>query len=134
MKIRSGIIAVVTLLAALLMVGCATYKHEMGQKIDPLKVDQVIEGKTTEPEAVALLGAPQMVQERPDGSKILIYMHHQTAIYGRPYMTDAKGGTSSNHLYLGIRGGIVRKKWQSMTDLPTRSVMGETLTVPEKYK
>jgi hypothetical protein len=113
---------------------CATYKHEMGQKIDQLKVDQVIEGKTTEAEAVALLGAPQMVKERPDGSKILAYMHHQTAIYGRPSMTDAKGGTSSNHLYLGIRGGIVRKKWQSMTDLPTRSVMGKTLNVPEEYK
>ena len=134
MKIRSGRIAMVFMLAALLMAGCATYKHEMGQKIDPLKVDQVIEGKTTEAEAVALLGAPQMVKERPDGSKILIYMHHQTAIYGRPYMTDAKGGTSSNHLYLGIRGGIVRKKWQSMTDLPTRSVMGKTLNVPEEYK
>jgi hypothetical protein len=134
MKIRSGRIALVFMLAALLMAGCATYKHEMGQKIEPLKVDQVIEGKTTEAEAVALLGAPQMVKERPDGSKILIYMHHQTEIYGRPYMRNTKGGTSSNHLYLGIRGGIVRKKWQSMTDLPTKSVMGETLNVPEKYK
>ena len=117
-----------------LFAACATYKHEMGQKIDPLKVDQVIEGKTTEAEAVALLGAPQMVKERPDGSKILIYMHHQTAIYGRPDMSNTKGGTSSNHLYLGIRGGIVRKKWQSMTDLPTRSVRGKTLNVPEEYK
>jgi hypothetical protein len=114
--------------------GCVAHKHEMGQKIDPIKADQIVAGKTTEAEAVALLGAPQMVQERPDGSKILVYMHSQTELYGRPYLTDAKGGTSSEKLFLGIRNGVVRKKWQSNTNLPTRSVSGQTLNVPQEFK
>jgi hypothetical protein len=118
----------------MLPIGCVTYKHEMGQKIDPIKAEQIVEGKTTEAEAVALLGVPQMVQERPDGSKVLVYMHTQTEVYGRPYMTDAKGGTASNHLYLGIRNGVVRKKWQSITNLPTRSVSGQTLNIPQEFK
>jgi hypothetical protein len=114
--------------------GCATYQHETGTKIDSDKVGQVIEGKTTEAEAVALLGTPQMVQERPDGSKVLVYMHYQTKIFGRPSISDTKGSTSSSTLFLGIRDGVVKKKWQQASNIPTRSVSGQTLAVPDEYK
>jgi hypothetical protein len=40
------------------LIACASAVHqfEMGQPVDPTKVNQIIEGKTTEQEAIALLG------------------------------------------------------------------------------
>jgi hypothetical protein len=111
-----------------------TYHHETGARIDPDKVSRLIEGKTTEAEAVALFGPPQNIIERPDGSKILVYMHMLTQTYGRPSLADTKGSYSHNTLYLGIRNGVVMKKWQQASNMPTRSVFGQTMTVPDEYK
>jgi len=60
----------------------AVHKFEMGQPIDFTKVNQIIEGRTTEHEAIALLGTPQTIQERPDGSMILVFSHYQTRVAG----------------------------------------------------
>jgi hypothetical protein len=110
------------------------FNSESGQKIDPIKVGQIVDRKTTEKEVVALLGTPQTVQNRPDGSKVLIYSYHQTKIYGQPSLADTKGGSIHEMLLLGIRNGVVMKKWQSNFYTPTKSVMGQTLNVPQEFK
>lgn len=114
--------------------GCIAHQTEMGQRLDPAKLSQIMEGQTTEAEAIALLGSPQHSFTRPDGSKILMYSHHLTQIYGRPGLNDAKGGTSRETLFLGIRDGIVKKKWQSSSNMPMRMTTGQTLSVPDQFK
>lgn len=123
-----------SLTAFLATQGCIAHQHEMGQLLDPNKVAQITEGKTTEAEVVALLGPPQRVQGRPDGSKIIIYSHHLTQIYGSPNLNDAKGGVSHEMLFLGIRDGIVKKKWESTSNQPLKMTTGKTLSVPEEFK
>ena len=68
----------------------AVQQFEMGQPIDPAKVNQITEGKTTEQEAITLLGAPQTIQERPDGSKILVFRHYHTSMSG-PSFSSTQG-------------------------------------------
>jgi len=126
-----SLIALVGLLAAQ---GCISHQTEMGQRLDPAKINQITEGKTTEAEVVALLGQPQRVQGRPDGSKIMIYSHHLTQIYGHPNLNDAKGGVSHEMLFLGIRDGIVKKKWESASNQPLKMNTGKTLSVPDQFK
>ena len=114
--------------------GCITHQYEMGQRLDPGKVEQILEGKTTEVEVFSLLGQPQRIKESPDGSKILIYSHYHTQIYGRPNLNDAKGGTTSEMIVLGIRNGLVIKKWQSSSNLPMKMSTGKTFSVPDQFK
>jgi len=101
----------------------AMHQFEMGRPLNPAKVNQVIEGKTTEQEAIELLGSPQTIQQRPDGSKIFIFTHHQTRMSG-PSFGDTQGGVSQEMLFLGIRNGIVMKKLQRSTQQPMRSFTG----------
>ena len=122
------------LMVLLSVQGCIAHQHEMGRPLGLGQVDQIVEGKTTEAEAVALLGQPQRVMERPDGSKIIVYSHHLTQIYGQPGLSNTKGGVSSETLMLGIRNGIVMKKWQSSTNLPTTMRTGQTFSVPDQFK
>jgi hypothetical protein len=116
------------------MVGCFAHQHEMGRKIDPDKAVQIIEGKTTESEAISLLGEPQSVQTLSDGRKIVGYKYFKTQIYGRPCFSDAKGETSHQFLMLAIKNGVVVKKMESSSTLPTQMLTGQTLNVPDKFK
>ncbi len=125
------------LFITLLMIsGCVAHQTEMGRAIDPGQVAQIVEGKTTETEAITLLGPPQNIIERPDGSKILMYSHHLTQLYGHPIagLARTKGGISHETLMLGIRDGLVKKKWQSSSSMPMSSTTGQTLSVPNQFK
>lgn len=121
-----------SLVALLAAQGCASpavkppvavHQFEMGQPLDPSKVDQIIEGKTTEREAISLLGSPQTIQERPDGARILIYHHYQTQMSG-PGFASTQGSISNEMLILGIRNGVVKKKFKSSSTQPTKSFTG----------
>jgi hypothetical protein len=118
----------VVLLTAL---GCAAHQTEMGKRLDPGQVGQIIEGKTTETEAIALLGPPQHVTERPDGAKILMYSHYLTQFSRHPVLPASKGGISSETLFLGVRNGLVMKKWQSSSNTPLTSSNSLTLSPPK---
>ena len=107
----------------------AVHQVEMGHHIDPAKVNQIIEGKTTQQEAIALLGPPRTIQDRPDGSKILIFSHYQTQMSG-PSFSDTQGAISHDMLFLGIRNGLVMKKWQRTSQQPMKSFTGWTYTPP----
>jgi hypothetical protein len=109
----------------------AVHQFEMGQPIDPAKVNQITEGKTTEQEAINLLGAPQTIQERPDGSKILVFSHYQTRMAG-PSFSSTQGAVSNEMLFLGIRNGLVMKKWQRTSQQPMKSFTGWTNTPPNQ--
>ena len=115
---------------------CIAHQTEMGRPLDPAQVAQIIEGKTTEAEAVALLGPPQQTMERSDGSKILMYSHSLTQFYGNPItgLANTKGGISSETIFLGIRDGLVKKKWGSSSNTPLSMTTGKTLSVPEQFK
>jgi hypothetical protein len=101
----------------------AVHQFEMGQPFDPSKVNQIIEGKTTEREAISLLGTPQTIQNRPDGARILIYHHYQTQMSG-PGFANTQGSISNEMLVLGIRNGVVKKKLTSSSTQPTKSFTG----------
>jgi hypothetical protein len=123
------------LLTLLAVLGCAAsspyqepklfHQFEMGQPLDNNKTSQIIEGKTTEQEAIILLGRPQTVQQRPDGSRILIYSHHINQMSG-PSASNLQGGISHEMVFLGVRDGIVKKKWQNSTYQPASSFTGVT--------
>ena len=105
----------------------AVHQFEMGQPLDLSKVNQIIEGKTTEREAISLFGTPQTIQDRPDGARILIYHHYQnqTQMSG-PGFANTQGSISNEMLVLGIRNGIVKKKLNSSSTQPTKSFTGFT--------
>ncbi|MDP2044959.1 MAG: hypothetical protein Q8L00_01980 [Deltaproteobacteria bacterium] len=103
----------------------AVHQFEMGQPLDPSKVNQIIEGKTTEREAIFLLGTPQTIQDRPDGARILIYHHYQTQMSG-PGFANIQGSISNEMLVLGIRNGVVKKKLTRSSTQPTKSFTGFT--------
>jgi hypothetical protein len=109
----------------------AIHQFEMGQPIDSTKVNQIIEGRTTEHEAIALLGTPQTIQERPDGSKILVFSHYQTRMAG-PSFSSTQGAVSNEMLFLGIRNGLVMQKWQRASQQPMKSFTGWTNTPPNQ--
>jgi hypothetical protein len=122
------------LLILSLLCGCATYKHEMGKPIDQGKANQIIEGKTTETEVISLLGEPQNTIIRPDGSKVIGYSYNKFEMYGSPGFARSKGGMSGESLMLLIKNGLVAKKMESSRNMPTKTTLGETLSVPDKYK
>jgi hypothetical protein len=117
-----------------LIIGCIAHQTEMGRRIDPGQVGQIVEGKTTEGEVVALLGPPEQVMDLSDGKKILMYSHHLTQLYGRPGLARTKGGVSHEMLMIGLRDGIVKKKWQSASNTPMTSTTGQTFSVPDQFK
>jgi amino acid transporter len=111
-----------------------TYQTEMGRPLDPAQVAQIIEGKTTEAEAVALLGPPQQIMERPDGSKTLMYSYSLTQLYGITGSVNTVGNISSKILFLNIRDGLVKKKWGSSSNTPLGMTTNQTLVVPGQSK
>lgn len=123
MFFRFLFVSFITLSSLLSCAPTLVHQYETGKPIDAVKVDQIIENKTTEAEAVALLGTPQTVQHRPDGSKVLMYQHYLLHMSG-PSAVNLQGGTSHDMLFLGIRDGIVKKKWQSSSSTPASSTTG----------
>ena len=127
-------VMILSLIMAFCLVACAAptvksptlvHQFETGHPIDAAKVNQIIEGKTTEQEANSLLGTPQTVQQRPDGTRILIFTHYQSQM-GGPSAANLQGGISHEMLFLGVRNGIVMKKAQKSSYQPTSSFTGWT--------
>jgi hypothetical protein len=51
------------LVCAFVLAGCAFSRGQLGTTLDPERVAQIKKGETTEPEVVALLGAPDDIRE-----------------------------------------------------------------------
>ena len=111
---------------------CMTVQHESGARIDVNKLDQIIDGKTTEQEVLALLGEPQNVTITPYGGKIYMYRYIRTAIYGRPYLSDSRGKTETQMVMIRVnKDGTVTKQLQSLGSSPSKTFVGQTLQVPK---
>lgn len=122
-KNRYLLLLLILFSSLLILFSCAptlVTNYESGRPIDPSKINQIIDNKTTESDVIALLGPPQNTQERPDGAKILIYSHYHSQMSG-PSVGDLKGGISHEMLFIGVRNGIVKKKWQNSSSTPTSS-------------
>ncbi|MCX5890887.1 MAG: hypothetical protein NTY36_15790 [Deltaproteobacteria bacterium] len=118
----------------LLLQACIHHQTEIGKKIDSAKIDQIIDGKTTESEAVALLGEPQRVTEAPNGIKVIGYQYYQSQMYSGFIPGQTKGDITSQMLMLWVKNGVVVKKSGSTANMPTGSQTGKTLVVPDKFK
>jgi hypothetical protein len=127
-------IALLMFISLLLCSSCIHHQTEMGKKIDHSKVDQIVEGKTTESEAVALLGEPQRITEAPNGIKILAYQYYRSQMYSGFIPGQTKGDITSQMLMLWVKNGVVLKKSGSTSNMPTGSQAGKTLVVPDKFK
>lgn len=127
-------IALFMFISLLLCPSCIHQQMEIGKKIDSGKMDQIIEGKTTESEALTILGEPQRVTEAPNGIKILGYQYYQSQMYSGFIPGQTKGDITSQMLMLWVKNGVVVKKSGSTSNMPTRSQTGETLVVPDKFK
>jgi hypothetical protein len=129
----------IMVMLALVNWGCASStvshhpaKTEFGQPIDITKYDQIVEGKTTESQVVALLGDPSRIMERPD-SKILQYSYFQTQYSGSfATPTGTKGVSSHAMVMFKINNGIVVKKFKMVGSQPMQ-IKPETIVVtPDK--
>jgi hypothetical protein len=121
-------------IALLFCPACIHHQMEIGKEIDLTKAEQIVEGKTTELEAVALLGEPQRVTEAGHGIKILGYNYYKTQMYSGFIPGQTKGDISSQMLMLWVKNGVVVRKSGSISNTPTGSQTEKTLVVPDKYK
>lgn len=116
---------IIMLMLAFVNLGCASStishhpaKTEFGSPIDITKYDQIVEGKTTESQIVALLGDPSRIMERPD-AKILQYSHFQTQHSGSlANHTGTKGVSSHIMVMFKINNGVVVKKFKMVGSQP----------------
>jgi hypothetical protein len=127
-------IALLMFISLLLCPSCIHHQTEMGKKIDQSKVDQIVEGKTTESEVIALLGEPQRATEAPNGIKILGYQYYQSQMYSGFIPGQTKGDITSQMLMLWLKNGVVVRKSGSISNMPIGSKTGKTLVVPDKFK
>lgn len=132
---------IILILLALFNYGCASStvsnypaKTEIGKPIDITNYDQIVEGKTTESQVVALFGDPSRIMERPD-AKILQYFHFQTQYSGSfTSHTGIKGALSHTMVMFKINNGVVVKK-AKMVDSQPMQMKPETIVVtPDKNK
>jgi outer membrane protein assembly factor BamE (lipoprotein component of BamABCDE complex) len=64
---------IILLISYILLVGCSS----MGNKevMDVSKTSQIVQGKTTKEEVMALLGEPNHITVRPDGNETWVYSY-----------------------------------------------------------
>ena len=131
----------IMVMLALFNWGCASStvshhpaKTEFGNPIDITKYDQIVEGKTTESQVVALLGDPSRIMERPDG-KILQYSHFQTQHSGSlASPTGTKGVSSHTMVMFKINNGVVVKKSKMVGSQPMQMKPETIVVTPDKDK
>jgi outer membrane protein assembly factor BamE (lipoprotein component of BamABCDE complex) len=103
-------------------------KTEIGIPIDITKYDQIIEGKTTEPQVIALFGTPSRTMDKPDG-KVLQYVHFETQHSGNLASTAGTTGASSHTMVMfKISKGVVVKKAKMVGSQPIQ-MKPETVTI-----
>jgi hypothetical protein len=109
-------------------------KTEFGKPIDITQYDQIVEGKTTESQVVALLGDPSRIMERPDG-KILQYSHFLTQHSGSlASPTGTKGISSHTMVMFKINNGVVVKKSKMVGSQPMQMKPETIVVTPDKDK
>ena len=132
---------IIAIILALVNWGCApstvSYrpaKTEFGKPIDITKYDQVVEGKTTESQVMALFGDPSRIMDRPDG-KILQYFHFQTQHSGSfASPSGTKGVSSHTMLMFKINNGVVVKKARMVGSQPMEIKPETVVITPGKDK
>ncbi len=132
-------VAIFIISTLLVTIGCITHtvttqpsKTEFGTPIDISKYDQVIEGKTTESNLIALFGQPTNITER-SGVKIYQYFHHQTQTYGSLASPSGSTGSYSQTMVMfKIINGIVVKKAKMVGTHPIDMKPQTITTTPNK--
>jgi outer membrane protein assembly factor BamE (lipoprotein component of BamABCDE complex) len=131
----------IMIMLALINWGCASStvsyqpaKTEFGKPIDIVKYDQIVEGKTTESQIIALLGDPSRIMDRPDG-KIYQYIHFQTQHSGSfASPSGTKGLSSHTMLMFKIKNGVVVKKARMVGSQPIEIKPETVVITPGKDK
>ncbi|MHB8067174.1 MAG: hypothetical protein ACYDIC_04635 [Desulfobaccales bacterium] len=109
-------------------------KTEFGRPIDITKYDQVIEGKTSESQVIAMFGDPSRIMDRPDG-RILQYFHFQTQHSGNFSSPSGTQGVSSHTMLMfKINNGMVVKKARMIGSQPMQMKPETAVINPGKDK
>jgi hypothetical protein len=132
-------VAIFSILIMWITIGCITHtvttqpaKSEFGTPIDISKYDQVIEGKSTESNLIALFGQPTNVTER-SGIKVYQYYHHQTQTYGSIASPSGSTGSFSQTMVMfKIINGVVVKKAKMVGSQPIDMKPQTVTTTPSK--
>lgn len=97
----------VFLLATVCAAGCAT-TSESGHAFDHAKADQLVRGKSTKADALALLGPATGSQSLPDGRSQLVFTHSTVRVgllpvgdVGATSWEECRVGFDSKGLYSG---------------------------------
>ena len=93
------------LLGLLLMVslffinGCAIVSHGRMARIEHSQVDTIQIGSSTKEDIIKLLGKPQQIMHKPDGTEAFIYIHGIERSIGIPWLISwGRGGGTGQTL------------------------------------
>lgn len=111
MKIPGWKRVVVCLLGTALLVGasgCAFSRGDLGVPLAETDVSEIKKGQTTEAQVVALLGAPQSVQQIDD-QEVFHYYHY--ALKHGTFLVFSRVNVASDDLYVFFNATKSRSKW-----------------------
>lgn len=74
------------LLVVVLVLSVAACGSSSGTQVSQSQVTQFKTGVTTYDQVVSALGPPSLVEQKSDGSKILVYVHTQTSVRGATFI------------------------------------------------
>lgn len=114
MKTKSIIHAFALTVGLLFATGCAHSRvTEMGTRFNTENVSKIVKGKTTESEAIALLGTPAQRTVTTDGGVVLHYQHMVTDTHVNTGFAglgrSSSNQTKSSSVVVTLKGGIVRE-------------------------
>jgi len=77
--------------------GCAFSRGDLGAPVDPARVSDIKEGRTTETQVIALLGAPDRIQEI---NKRQVFHYYRYAMKHGTVLVFSRVNIASDDLYV----------------------------------
>lgn len=96
---RNSVFVIVVLVVGVFLSGCSIASRGRMAKIERTQVDSIVVGESTKDDIVKLLGKPQQVRFKPNGTEIFVYMHGIEQSIGIPFIISlSRGGGSGQTL------------------------------------
>lgn len=90
--------------------GCMTSVDRIGRPIDEAKIQQIVKGKTTMEDVIAMFGTPQdNFQMGENTLYVYRYTENKQSMLAMPYSTSSKGNSTSDELSITFdKSGLVK--------------------------